>query len=177
MLKPGTFNIDSTLTTPSFVVLRGSGSQGGTTGTTIVQTQDTAVLAIGSYSPGSPIFDVACYGGGYGTVATVTQDAIKETTKININTASAAHISATPSSPVYAVIDEVDDGTTVNNTASSGFRRATNRSTAQRIQIVGVDAKNGILTLGSPLHWTFRAAPPYVAQVAIISTPNSLRWN
>jgi hypothetical protein len=171
MLKPGTFNIDSTLTIPSFVVLRGSGSQGGTTGTTIVQTQDTAVLAIGSYSPGSPIFDVACYGGGYGTVANVTQDAIKETTKININTASAAHISATPSSPVYAVIDEVDDGTTVNNTASSGFRRAANRSTTQRIQIVGVDAKNGILTLGSPLHWTFRAAAPYRAQVAIVSTP------
>jgi hypothetical protein len=172
MLKPGTFNINSTLTIPSFVVLRGSGSQGGTTGTTIVQTQDTAVLAIGAWSPGSPIFDVPCYSsGGYGTVATVIQDAIKETTKININTASAAHISATPSSPAYAVIDEVDDGTTVNNTASSGFRRANNRSTTQRIQIVGVDAKNGILTLGSPLHWTFRAAAPYRAQVAIVSTP------
>ena len=171
MLKPGTFNINSTLTIPSFVVLRGSGSQGGTTGTTIVQTQDTAVLAIGAWQPGFPIFDVACYGGGYGTVATVTQDAIKETTQIHINRASAAHISATPSSPVYAVIDEVDDGTTVNNTASSGFRRANNRSTTQRIQIVGVDAKNGILTLGSPLHWTFRAAAPYRAQVAIVSTP------
>jgi len=27
------------------------------------------------------------------------------------------------------------------------------------------------LTLGSPLHWTFRAAAPYRAQVAIVSTP------
>ena len=170
-LKPGTFNISRTLTIPSFVVLRGSGSQGGTTGTTIVQTQDTAVLAIGAYSPGSPIFDRACYSGGYGTVATVTQNAIKETTQININPASAAQISATPSSPAYAVIDELDDGTTVNNAASSGFRRAGNRSTTQRIQIVGVDVKNGILTLGSPLHWTFRAAAPYMAQVAIVSTP------
>jgi hypothetical protein len=51
-LKPGTFHISRTLTIPSFVVLRGSGSQGGATGTTIVQTKDTAVLAIGAYSPG-----------------------------------------------------------------------------------------------------------------------------
>jgi hypothetical protein len=173
-LKPGTFHISRTLTIPSFVVLRGSGSQGGATGTTIVQTKDTAVLTIGAYSPGSPIFDGACYSGGYGTVATVTQNAIKETTQIHINAASAAQISATPSSPAYAVIDEVDDGKTVNNTGASGFRRAVNRSTTQRIQIVGVDAKNGILTLGSPLHWTFRAAAPYMAQVAIVSTPTTV---
>ena len=144
-LKPGTFHISRTLTIPSFVVLRGSGSHGGPTGTTIAQKQDTAVLAIGAYSPSSPIFDgSSCHSGGYSTVVTVTENAIKETTQIRVNTASAAQISATPSSPAYAVIDEVDDGKTVNNTASSGFRRAVNRSTAQRIQIVGVDAKNGI---------------------------------
>src|SRR5262249_41958067 len=90
LLNPGTFKISATLTIPSNVVLRGSGSQGATSGgTTVVQSKDATVIAIGAFSPGSPISDGACYSGGYGTVANITQNAMKETSQIQISPATA----------------------------------------------------------------------------------------
>jgi FG-GAP-like repeat len=166
LMNPGKFNISSPLTVPSYVVLRGSGSGPG--GTTVYQNSDNTVIAIGAWGPGQPINDGACYGGGYGTVANVTANAVKESSQIQVSAADAKTIGA--SLPALAIIDEVDDNVTVLNNGGSGMRRTTTRSTGQRILITAANATTGILTLGSPLHWTFRSASPYLAQVAIVNT-------
>jgi hypothetical protein len=138
------------------VVLRGAGSQGAPSGTTIVKTGGQTVLAIG------PDRDATCYGGtGY----SLTQDGAKEATSISLGPAVSNFAVGD-----LALVDLVDDSS-VQQGDCSYFKRTSGRSASQRVEIVAVDAANGRLTLGSPLHWNFRSANPYLAQITRAARP------
>ena len=160
VLNAGTFTISSTLQINKGVVLRGAGSQGAPTGTTIVKTGGQTVLAIG------PDRDATCYGGtGYA----LTQDGAKESTTISVGSAAANFAAGD-----LALVDLVDDSA-VQQGDCAYFKRVTKRSASQRVEIVAVDNANGRLTLGSPLHWNFRSANPYLAQI-VRAARTTTRW-
>jgi hypothetical protein len=119
------------------------------------------VLAIG------PDRDATCYGGtGYALV----QDAEKESTTLALSPADAGRFSAGD----LALVDQVDDAA-VQQGDCTYFKRVSRRSVSQRVEIVAVDPAGGRLTLGSPLHWTFRAGSPALAQVTRVTRPTT-RW-
>jgi len=163
-LAAGTYTVSSTLTLTKGIVLRGAGSMGAAKGgTTIVRKGGGSVLAIGTSQDGS------CYAGAFGTVASLTADAVKETTVVHVG----------PSASSFAVgnlaqIDEVDDAQ-VDEGDCPYFKRVDHRSTTERVEIAGVDAAAGTLTLSTPLHWTFRSAGPHLAQIAKVTLPVT-RW-
>ena len=160
VLGPGTFSVSSTLQISSGVVLRGAGSQGAPTGTTIVKTGGSTVIAIG------PDRDATCYGGtGYGLV----QDAVKESRTVSIGSA-ASNFSVGD----LALLDVVDDGT-VQEGDCAYFKRVDKRSASQRVEIAAIDAAHGLLTLDAPLHWNFRSQSPYLAQIVRVTRPVT-RW-
>src|SRR5262249_28569127 len=97
LLSAGTFNVSSTITLTKGVVLRGAGSQGAPTGTTIVKAGGESVLAIGTTR------DSICYGG---TGQALTQDAPKESSTLSVGSAGGGF---GPSD--LALVDVVDDGT------------------------------------------------------------------
>jgi hypothetical protein len=161
-LAAGTYTVSSTVTLTKGVVLRGAGSQGGGSGgTTIVKTGGGAVLSIGGTQ------DHGCYAGGYGPAVALAQDAVKETTNVEIGAAASGFAAGD-----FAIIDEFDDAT-VQEGDCKGFKRVDKRSTSERVEIAFVSG--GALTLSSPLHWTFRAAAPYSAQIAKVTLP-VVKW-
>ena len=159
-LKAGTFTTSSTITLTRGIVLRGAGSAGAPAGTTIVKTGGGTVLAIG------PERDSACYGGeGHA----LTQDGEKGSATVHLGSAAASF-----SAGSLALLDEADDSTVVQGDCGY-FKRVSKRSVSQRVEVKSVDAAQGTLTLGSPLHWTFRAAPPHLAQLTPVTQPTT-RW-
>ncbi len=144
-LNPGTFAVSSTITLSKGVVLRGAGSQGAPTGTTIVKTGGETVLAIGDGR------DAPCYGGtGYA----LEQDAPKESATLSIGAAAGNFATGD-----LALVDVVDDST-IRQGDCDYFKRVSGRSASQRVEIKSVDGAKGMLTLGSPLHWSFKSASP-----------------
>jgi hypothetical protein len=161
-LAAGTYTVSSTVDLTKGVVLRGAGSQGaGSGGTTIVKTGGGPVLSIGGTQ------DRGCNAGGYGPAVALTHDAIKETTTVEVGSAASGF-----SAGDFAIIDEVDD-MTVQEGDCNYFKRVDKRSTGERVEITSVSG--GALTLSSPLHWTFRAAAPYSAQIAKVTLP-VVKW-
>src|SRR5258708_32714114 len=94
-LGTGTFSISSTVTLTKGVVLRGAGSDGAPTGTSIVKTGGGTVLAIGTGR------DSTCYGG---TSYALLQDESKESTTLSVGSA-ASHFAPGQ----LALVDIVDD--------------------------------------------------------------------
>jgi hypothetical protein len=160
MLAAGKFTVSATINLKSGVVLRGTGSQGAPTGTTIVRTGGGSVLSIGTAQ------DSTCYGG---TAVTMTQDGAKESSTIKVG-AAASNFKAGQ----LALVDVVDDST-INEGDCSYFKRVDHRSASQRVEIASVDTAAGTLTLGSPLHWDFKVASPYLAQITPV-TAATTEW-
>jgi hypothetical protein len=159
-LNPGTFSVSSTITLSKGIVLRGAGSQGAPTGTTILKAGGGTVLAIGTDR------DSTCYGGtGYA----LTRDGAKESTAISVGAAAGNFLAGD-----LALVDLVDDST-VQQGDCTYFKRVSGRSVSQRVEIRTVDAGSGTLTLGSPLHWNFRSGSPYLAQITRVTRPTT-RW-
>lgn len=164
-LASGTFTIATTLTLTKGVVLRGAGSQGAPTGTTLVKSGGETVIAIGTE------YDGACYAGAYGNTAyALTQEGAKESTTLSIG-ANANHFSPGD----LALVDVVDDGTIVQEGDCPYFKRVDRRSASQRVEVTAVDTSAGTLTVGSPLHWRFRTGSPWLSQVARVTGP-IVRW-
>ncbi len=159
-LAAGTFTIATTITLAHGVVLRGAGSQGAPTGTTIMASAGGTVLAIGSER------DQICYGG---TASDLVADGAKEATTISVGAAAASF-----SVGDLALIDVVDDAS-VQQGDCTYFKRVSGRSASQRVAIVGVDPAAGTLALDSPLHWKFPAGAPYLAQITRVTQP-VVRW-
>ena len=159
-LAAGTFTVSSTVTLTKGVVLRGTGSQGAPSGTTIVKSGGGTVLAIGTDR------DSTCYGG---TAYPLAVTGAKEATTLSVGSA-AANFSAGD----LALIDAVDDAS-IQQGDCTYFKRVSGRSATQRVEVKAVDTASGTLTLGSPLHWTFPSASPYLGQITRVTRPTT-RW-
>ena len=159
-LNAGMFSVASTITLTRGVVVRGTGSEGAPTGTTIVKTGGGSVLAIGTTQ------DQICYGG---TATDLLADGAKEATSISVGAAAASYKPGD-----LALIDVVDDAT-VQQGDGTYFKRVSGRSASQRVMITAVDTGAGTLTLDSPLHWKFPVASPYLAQITRVTQP-VVRW-
>ncbi|WP_041453675.1 hypothetical protein [Anaeromyxobacter dehalogenans] len=149
-LNAGTFTVSATVTLTKGVVLRGAGYQGAPAGTTIVKTGGGTAIAIGTGR------DSTCYGG---TAYGLTRDAAKGSTTLSVGSAAANF------APGDLALVDVADDSTVHQGDCSYYKRVSGRSASQRVEVKAVDAAAGTLTLTTPLHWTFRATSPYVAQV------------
>jgi hypothetical protein len=159
-LAAGTYTVSTTVTLSKGVVLRGAGSSGAAvSGTTIVKTGGGSVLAIGSSQ------DQACYNSAYVTPTALTADALKETAVITVGK-DASNFAVGD----LALVDQVDDAT-VQEGDCQYFKRVDLRSVSERVEIAAVDTTAGTLSLISPLHWTFRAGSPYLAQIAKVAPP------
>jgi hypothetical protein len=157
-LAAGTYSASAVVTLDKGVVLRGAGS-GAAGGTTIKRTGGGSVLAIGSAA------DSACYASGHETAYALTADAAKETTTVTVGSNAASFAAGD-----LALLDEVDDAV-VQEGDCMYFKRVDHRSVSERVEVASVDAAAGTLTLSSPLHWTFRAATPHLAQIAKVKGP------
>ncbi|HEY3233934.1 MAG TPA: hypothetical protein VGJ84_04425 [Polyangiaceae bacterium] len=163
-LAPGTYSISATLKLTKGVVLRGAGSAGASRGgTTIVRNGGGSVIAIGSGQ------DQVCYASGHSTGYAIAADAVKEQATVSVG-ANAGQFSPGD----LALLDEVDDSF-VQEGDCRYFKRVDKRSVSERVEVKSVDIASGTLTLSSPLHWTFRAASPHLAQVARVTLPVT-RW-
>lgn len=159
-LEAGTFAVADTLTLTRGVVLRGAGSDGAPSGTTLLKEGGETVVAIGTER------DQICYGGtGYPLRA----DAMKGATVLEVGEAATSFVPGE-----LALVDEVDDDV-VQEGDCEYFKRVDRRSASQRVEIAAVDAAAGTLTLTSPLHWSFRAADPHLAEVTPVTNPTT-RW-
>ena len=159
-LAAGTFTVASTITLTRGVVLRGAGSEGAPTGTTIMKTGGESVLAIGTTQ------DQICSGG---TAVSLVADGAKEATTISVGAAASGFVPGD-----LALVDLVDDAS-VQEGDCTFFKRVDKRSVSQRVEIVSVDAGAGTLTIDAPLHWKFTAAAPYLAQITRVTQP-VIRW-
>src|SRR5580765_6724484 len=126
-------------------------------GTTIVRTGGNSVIQIGSS------LDQACYASNHGTAVALAEDAVKETSVVHVATGASGFAAGD-----LALVDEADDAP-IQEGDCQYFKRVDKRSVSERVEIATVDATAGMLTLSSPLHWTFRAAAPHGAQVAKVS--------
>lgn len=164
LLSAGTYNVTATVKLNKGVVLRGAGSQGASAGgTTIVKSGGQSVIAIGTPQ------DQACYASNYDAAYALTEDAVKETTTVHVG-ADASHFSAGD----LALLDQLDDAT-VQEGDCEYFKRVDKRSVSERVEIASVDTASGTLTLATPLHWTFKSANAYAAQIARVPAP-VVRW-
>ncbi len=166
-LQAGTYTVSSTIVLTKGVVLRGAGSQGAAGGgTTIVRTGGGSVISIGTS------LDGACYSwGSYSEAASsLTADAAKGSTVIQLG-ANASKFRAGD----FALIDQVDDASMQAANSCEYYKRVANRSISQRVEISAVDATAGTVTLTTPLHWTFRTASPYNAQIVRV-TATMTKW-
>jgi hypothetical protein len=141
-LRAGTFTVSSTVTLERGVVLRGAGSEGAPSGTTIVKQGGESVLAIGTTR------DQICYGGD---AIALGADALAGSTTVTIGAAASGF-----SPGDLALLDVADDPAVVQQGDCPYFKREDGRSASQRVRIESVDAGAGTLTLSSPLHWDFR---------------------
>jgi hypothetical protein len=160
LLQPGTFTVSRTVTLTKGVVLRGSGSEGAPTGTTIVKTGGGSVLAIGTDQ------DQTCH--PTGTARSLTLDAARESTTLALGAAAAAAFTVGD----LAFVDQLDEPE-VDQGDCSYFKRISGRSATQRVEVAAVDAMAGTLTLSSPLHWRYTVAS--AAQVVRVTRP-VVRW-
>lgn len=160
-LAAGTFSVPNTVTLTRGVVLRGAGSQGAPSGTTIMKIGGETVLAIGTDR------DSICSGG---TAIDLASDGAKEAMTIAVTPAAAAGFAAGD----LALIDVGDDAA-VQQGDCPYFKRVSGRSVTQRVEVASVDAASGTLALGSPLHWPFPVASPYQAQLTRVTRPVT-RW-
>jgi hypothetical protein len=160
-LGPGTHTVSETITLTRGVVVRGAGSQGAPGGTTIEKIGGETVLAIGTDR------DQICYGGA---AVDLAADAAKEASTISVGAAAAGDFAPGD----LALVDIVDDAA-VQQGDCPYFKRVSGRSASQRVEIAAVDTQTGELTLGSPLHWPFPAASPYLGQVTRVTRPVT-RW-
>ena len=94
---------------------------------------------------------------GSGTLEGVAAGA-PATVKVGTN---ASHFAAGD----LALIDQVDDST-VQEGDCQYFKRVDKRSVSERVEIASIDTTAGTVTLTTPLHWTFKSASPYLAQIA-----------
>ncbi len=159
-LAAGTFTVAATLNLSKGVVLRGSGSQGAPTGTTLSKTGGNTVIQIGDAR------DSICYGG---TARNLTQDAPKGSTTLTVGSAASQFQPGD-----LALVDAADDAE-VDQGDCPYFKRVSGRSVSQRVEVKSVDTANGRLVLTTPLHWTFRAAAPTSSQVTRVTRP-VVRW-
>ena len=163
-LASGTYTVPATIYVPSGVVLRGQGSTGSAA--TIIALASGAsgpVLAIGP----KDLFDQACYNNSNYTsvLANLTSDATKEQTQVSI----AAKDTSFAAGDV-ALLDQVDDTSLISAGDSDGaFSRKAGRVLSQRVEVVLVDTTAGLLTLASPLHWTFKKS--LQAQIVKANSP------
>jgi hypothetical protein len=163
-LAAATYTIADTVTLKKGVVLRGAGGGGASKGgTTIARTGGGSVLAIGDAQ------DQICYASAHDVVAPLADPALKETSKVHVGSdAGSFH----PGD--LAVIDELDDAD-VDEGDCPYFKRADHRSTSERVEIASVDAAAGMLTLTTPLHWTFRSDGAHAGQIARVAAP-AVKW-
>jgi hypothetical protein len=163
-LAAGTYTISTTVVLTKGVVLRGAGSQGAQKGgTTISKSGGNTALAIGS------AYDTPCYASAYGTAYALTKDALKETATVTLGS-NAGKFTAGD----LVLVDVVDDAT-IQEGDCTFFKRVDKRSVSQRGEVASVDATAGTVTLTSPLHYTFKSASPYLAQMAKTSA-TVVRW-
>jgi hypothetical protein len=169
-LNPGSFIVSDTIQLDKGVVLRGSGSDGAPTGTTIVQSGGGTILAIGQDR------DSICYNGKMPPGVNLVQDGVKETTTLNVGSGGInAENPANNFSPGdLALVDSIDDST-IEEQDCTFFKRLDKRSVSQRVEIQSVDKTTGTLTLDSPLHWNFKAGGAYQAQISKVTSPTT-RW-
>ncbi|QIP05492.1 right-handed parallel beta-helix repeat-containing protein [Bradyrhizobium symbiodeficiens] len=169
-LNPGTFNVADTVQLTKGIVLRGAGSDGAPSGTTIVKSGGGTVLAIGKDR------DFICYNGMMPPGVNLVEDGVKESTTLNVGRSGISATSArTNFSPGDLALVDLLDGPTVQQGDCSFFKRLDRRSVSQRVEIRAVDKNTGNLTLGSPLHWNFRAGGSYQAQISRVTSP-TIRW-
>jgi hypothetical protein len=157
LLGAGTFLIANTISLTKNVVLRGAGSSGGgRPATTLQRSPAGVVVQIGNVSMTSNADLLA----GVAVMA----DAPKGSLTIAVADASPFQAGD------IVQIDQRDDPALVLNAAPYDcpyFKRAPDRSIGQRIEIA---SKNGnVLTLSSPLHWSFTTA--LGAEVAPVGQP------
>jgi len=157
-LHAGTFTVSQTITLTRGVVLRGAGSQGAPTGTTVVKSGGETVIAIGEDR------DSTCYGG---TGSPLDGDGAKEATTLAVGAAAAGF-----SAGDLALVDVVDDSD-IDQGDCPYFKRESGRSVSQRVEVTAVDTGAGTLTVGSPLHWRFRTSDQ--AEITRVTRPVT-RW-
>jgi hypothetical protein len=160
-LAAGSYTVSATVNVKSGVVLRGAGSGGAPSGTTIVRTGGGSVLSIGTGK------DQTCYGG---TAYPLTADGAKESATVVVGATAAANFTAGQ----LALVDVTDDAT-VQEGDCTYFKRIDKRSVSQRVLIKSVDASTGTLTLDTPLHWDFQMATPYAAAITPV-TATTTEW-
>ncbi len=156
LLQAGTFTVSSTITLERGVVLRGAGSEGAPSGTTIVKTGGESVLAIGTTR------DSICYGGD---ATALTADALAGDSTVTVGGAAAGF------SPGDLALIDVADDEQVQQGDCPYFKREDGRSASQRVRIESVDAGAGTLELDAPLHWNFPATDPYRAEIVRVTAP------
>jgi hypothetical protein len=165
-LQAGIFTVSSTVKLSSGVVVRGAGSQGaGGGGTTIVKKGGGSVVCIGESQDG------ACYDwGSYAEPAcALSSDAQKGDTVITIGSGASKFKAGD-----FALIDQVDDAG-ISEGDCTYFKRGADRSVSQRVEIASVTTASGTVTVTSPLHWTFKSAAPYSAQLVRV-TASVIKW-
>jgi len=152
-LVTGTYNLSSTVYIPSGVVLRGQGSTGSSATILVLAKSATGpVLAIGP----KDVFDQSCYNNSNYTNAVVdlVADAAKEQSQIAIASGNTSFAAGD-----FALVDQTDDPSIISAGDSGGsFARGKGHILSQRVEIASVDTGKGILTLASPLHWTFKTS-------------------
>jgi hypothetical protein len=162
-LQGGTFTIQATLVVPSGVVLRGQASSGANA--TILSLHSGAngpVVAIGP--PG--VYDQTCYANGYTGSVNLVADAVKET-----NTVKIAVGNSTFAPGDLALVDQPDTSM-VQIGDCTYFKRVVGgkyHSISDRVEVAAVDTTTGILTLTTPLHWTYSASGG--AQISKVGQP------
>src|SRR6185295_13790155 len=113
--------------------------------------------------------DSGCYASAFAAAVALTADAVKETSIVTVGANAGKFVAGD-----IALLDEVDDAQ-IQEGDCQYFKRVDKRSVSERVEIASVDAGAGTLTLGSPLHWTFRAASPHVGQIARLNQ-SVVRW-
>jgi hypothetical protein len=97
------------------------------------------------------------------------QDGAKESTTLSVGSAASSFKSGQ-----IALVDVVDDST-INEGDCTYFKRVDHRSASQRVMIKSVGTSAGTLALESPLHWGFKTASPYLAQITPV-TAATVEW-
>src|SRR5262249_31207180 len=148
-LPAGTFTVPATINIPSGVVLRGAGSSGS--GATILALQGGQSGPVVSIGPAG-VYDQTCYQSNYSASVNLTADAVKEATTVQL----AAH-DTTFASGDLALIDQPNTSI-VNAGDCQYFQRSAGHNVSDRVEIASVDGSGSaatILTLRTPLHWTY----------------------
>lgn len=144
VLSEGTFPLSDTLRIERGVVVRGAGSvDGGHPRTILERTGDGTAVRIGRVDDSG-----TCDGGA---AFDLVEDAALGSTTLRLSPADAARLTAGD----LVTIDQEDDPSVVDAGDCAWFHRDPARALGQRVEVAAVDAGSGVVTLSSPLHWTF----------------------